>query len=495
MKRSAGILLPVTSLPSTYGIGSFSDCAYKFIDWLKSAGQTYWQILPLGVTGFGDSPYQSFSTFAGNPYLISLEELIEEGLLSKDVCDRIDFGDKPDTIDYHKLYLERYKVLRIAYENDNLQNESFRIFEQENSFWLEDYSLFMAIKGSQNGKPFFEWDSRIKLRDVETLEVYRKELSDDILFHKYIQYKFYSQWSKLKGYANSCGIKIIGDIPIYVARDSSDVWANPELFYVDKNITPKAVAGCPPDGFSETGQLWGNPLYNWDFHKKTDYAWWKLRLKFALLVYDVLRIDHFRGFESFYSIPFGDTTAENGKWEKGPGAELFVGMSDILDNDKIIAEDLGYMTDSVKDMLDKCGFPGMKVLQFAFDSRDTGGNNEHLPHLYNRNSVVYTGTHDNQTIVSWYKTISEEERKNVRDYLYEYSTNDDSIYKSLISLAMRSVSDCCIIPIQDWMGLDDSTRINTPSTTGNNWKWRLKELPNNELADEIRRITQTFGRV
>ncbi|MEE0943960.1 MAG: 4-alpha-glucanotransferase [Clostridia bacterium] len=495
MKRSAGILLSVTSLPSEYGIGSFSNCAYKFIDWLKDAGQTYWQILPLGITGFGDSPYQSFSTFAGNPYLISLEELIEEGLLSKDICNEIDFGDKKDTIDYYKLYRERYKILRIAYENDNLQNESFRIFEQENSFWLEDYSLFMAIKDHQNGKPFFEWDSRLKLRDPETLEDCRKQLSDDILFHKYIQYKFYYQWKKLKTYANSRGIKIIGDIPIYVAHDSADVWANPELFYLDNNITPKTVAGCPPDGFSEIGQLWGNPLYNWDYHKKTGYKWWKLRLKYALQVYDVLRIDHFRGFESFYSIPYGEITAENGKWEKGPGAELFMEASDIVERDKIIAEDLGYMTDSVKDMLNKCGFPGMKVLQFAFDSRDLGGNNEHLPHLYKRNSVVYTGTHDNQTIVSWYKTISEEERNNVRDYLYEYNINDDCIYKSLIVLAMRSVSDCCIIPIQDWMGLDDIARINTPSTTGNNWKWRLNEMPSIELAEEIRKISSIFGRV
>lgn len=495
MKRSAGILLSVTSLPSKYGIGAFSDSAYRFIDWLKEAGQTYWQILPIGVTGFGDSPYQSFSTFAGNPYMISLEELINDGLLSRELCDMTDFGNNAERIDYHKLYKERYRLLRTAYENDNLQMEDFRFFEQENSFWLEDYALFMAIKDSQNGKPFFEWDCKLKLRDKEALEACRRSLSDNILFHKYIQFKFYSQWRKMKSYANKNGIKIIGDIPIYVAHDSSDVWGNPELFYLDSDMAPKAVAGCPPDGFSETGQLWGNPLYNWEYHKNTSYSWWKSRLKYALQVYDVVRIDHFRGFESFYSIPYGDNTAVNGKWEKGPGAELFEKAYDVTQKDKIIAEDLGYMTDSVKQMLNECGFPGMKVVQFAFDSRDSDGANEHLPHLYNRNSVVYTGTHDNQTIVSWFKTISDKEKNNVRNYLFDNNVSDEKIYKSIIALAMRSVADCCIIPMQDWLGLDDSARMNTPSSIGGNWQWRLNSIPSSDLAREIKTITATFGRI
>lgn len=492
MERASGILLPISSLPSKYGIGCFDECAYSFADWLKESGQTYWQILPLGITGFGDSPYQSFSTFAGNPYMISLKDLIADGVIDKEMCDSVDFGTDQGYVDYYKLYNERYRILRIAYNNDSINCEEFRVFEQENSFWLDDYSLFMAIKDKYNGRPFIEWDKELILRDCEFIESAKNSLADTINFHKYIQFKFYSQWKRLKAYANSNGIKIIGDIPIYVAYDSSDVWSNPNLFNLDRNMIPKAVAGCPPDGFSKTGQLWGNPLYNWKYHKGTNYSWWISRLKYALDLYDIVRIDHFRGFESFYAVPYGDDTAVNGKWEKGPGAELFKKSSVIIGSDRIIAEDLGYMTDSVKEMLKECSFPGMKVLQFAFDSRDAGGNNEHLPHLYNRNSVVYTGTHDNQTIVSWFDSITDIERKNVLDYLC--TDNNNNIHKKIIALAMRSVSEICIIPVQDWLALDDRTRMNTPSTLGDNWRWRLETLPGSNLASEIKHMTEIFGR-
>ncbi|MBR3866853.1 MAG: 4-alpha-glucanotransferase, partial [Butyricicoccus sp.] len=474
MSRAAGILLAISSLPSKYGIGCFSKSAYDFVDWLKDAGQTHWQILPLCPTSYGDSPYQSFSTFAGNPYFISLEALIEEGVLTQEECDSADFGDDPNDIDYEKLYHARYPLLRKAYERSKIsENAAYQSFRQENDWWLSDYALFMALKDRFDGKPWTEWPEDIRLRWGFAMDYYRRELYYDIEFQQYLQFKFFEQWRALKAYANAKGIKIVGDIPIYVAMDSADTWSHPELFQLDERNVPTAVAGCPPDGFSAIGQLWGNPLYRWEYHRETGYAWWLSRLWFCFQLYDVTRIDHFRGFDEYYSIPYGAETAMNGWWTKGPGLELFRTVEHHLGWHEIIAEDLGYVTDSVRQLVRDSGFPGMKVLEFAFDSRDTGSANDYLPHNYIENCVAYTGTHDNETIVSWFDTIMKEEREAARDYLCDNHTPKKYLYKSFIALVMRSTAKSCIIPMQDWLGLDNSARMNKPSTVGINWRWRV----------------------
>ena len=339
MNRAAGILLPIASLPSNYGIGCFSQSAYDFVDWLKQAGQTYWQILPLGPTSYGDSPYQSFSTFAGNPYFISLETLVEEGVLTKAECDEADFGSIDHDIDYEKLYINRYPLLRKAYERSNIsKNAAYQKFVSENSWWLSDYALFMAVKERFEGKPWTEWAEDIRLRWANAMDYYRRELYFDIEFQQYLQFQFFTQWNKLRKYANDKGVRIVGDIPIYVAMDSADAWAHPELFQLDSENIPTAVAGCPPDGFSADGQLWGNPLYRWDYHRQTGYDWWITRLWYCFQMYDVVRIDHFRGFDEYYSIPYGEETAVNGHWEKGPGIELFRTMERRLGKHEVIAE-------------------------------------------------------------------------------------------------------------------------------------------------------------
>lgn len=488
--------MPVTSLSSKYGIGCFSKEAYDFIDFLRSAKQTYWQILPLGITGYGDSPYQSFSAFAGNPYMIDLESLINEDVLTKEECENADMETLSGDIDYAKLYKNRYPLLRKAFERSDLKkNEEYKKFESENSYWLEDYALFMAIKDSYGGIAWTEWDNNIRFRTDNSLEEYRCKLRKDINFHKYIQYKFYMQWLALKNYANKNGIKIVGDIPIYAAMDSADAWVNGELFQFDEQKLPRAAAGCPPDGFSAEGQLWGNPLYDWEYHKKTGYDWWKKRLSQCFLLYDAVRIDHFRGFDEYYSIPYGDKNAVNGRWEKGPGYEFFENVKEVIGGKEIIAEDLGYVTDSVRELVYKTGFAGMKVLEFAFDSRDSGAKNDYLPHNYPENCAVYTGTHDNAAINDWFGSITDAERRTAREYLCDYSTPDENLNISFISLIMRSNARICIIPIQDYMGLGSEARINIPSTLGGNWKWRLKE---GELTDDLCRmikgITQRYGR-
>lgn len=496
MKRAAGILLSITSLPSKYGIGCFSKEAYDFVDWLKEAGQSYWQILPVGPTSYGDSPYQSFSTFAGNPYFIDLEALIEEGVLTKAECDAVDFGNKADDIDYKKMYEGRYLLLRKAYERSNIsKNGEYQRFLADNRWWLADYALFMAVKDRFGGVPWTEWAEDIRLRWKNALEYYQRELYFDIEFQQYMQFVFYKQWMALKGYANRNGIKIIGDIPIYVAFDSADAWAHPELFQLDKNNLPTAVAGCPPDGFSPTGQLWGNPLYRWDYHKNTGYKWWISRMEYCFRLYDVVRIDHFRGFDEYYSIPYGDETAKNGHWEKGPGIDLFRSIQQAIGQREVIAEDLGFMTDSVRKLVWESGFPNMKVLEFAFDERDSTSANDYLPHNYRENSVAYTGTHDNETIAGWWKSITKVEREDARNYMCDHYTPDEEIYKPLISLAMRSASNLCIIPMQDYLGLDNTARMNQPSTVGKNWKWRLKKRQlTKKLQKEIYGITKRYER-
>ena len=441
MKRASGVLLPVFSLPSKYGIGCFSKEAYKFIDQLKEAGQSYWQILPLGPTSYGDSPYQSFSTFAGNPYFISLEALVEEGVLTKAECEAVDWGKAKGSIDYKKIYEGRYPLLRKAYERSNVhENAEYQKFVEENSWWLSDYALFMAVKDRFDGVEWKLWADDIKLRWGPAMDYYREELYFDIEFQQYMQFKFYEQWMQLKAYANKKGIQIIGDIPIYVAMDSADTWAHPELFQLDEENVPVAVAGCPPDGFSATGQLWGNPLYRWGYHKETGYQWWISRLAYVFRLYDVVRIDHFRGFDEYFSIPYGAETAVDGHWEKGPGMDLFWKVREALGEKPVIAEDLGYMTDSVKRLVEESGYPNMKVIEFAFDERDTGNASDYLPHNYPRNCVVYTGTHDNETLLSWLEDITPAERRQVRKYLNNFKDSGKELCDDLICLVMQSLA-------------------------------------------------------
>lgn len=497
MNRAAGILLPIASLPSNYGIGCFSQSAYDFVDWLKQAGQTYWQILPLGPTSYGDSPYQSFSTFAGNPYFISLETLVEEGVLTKAECDKADFGSIDNDIDYEKLYINRYPLLRKAYERSDISNNAaYQKFVAENNWWLSDYALFMAVKERFGGKPWTEWAEDIRLRWANAMDYYRRELYFDIEFQQYLQFQFFTQWNKLREYANKKGIQIVGDIPIYVAMDSADAWAHPELFQLDGENMPTAVAGCPPDGFSADGQLWGNPLYRWDYHRQTGYDWWITRLWYCFQMYDVVRIDHFRGFDEYYSIPYGEETAVNGHWEKGPGIELFRTMERRLGRHEVIAEDLGYVTDSVRQLVRDSGFPGMKVLEFAFDSRDSGSANDYFPHNFTENSVAYTGTHDNETLVGWFHSIPREDLQMVRDYLCDQYTPEKQLYKPLISLVMRSIAKTCIIPMQDYLGYDNESRTNKPSTLGINWRWRVRKRElTTALQKEILAVTKRYGRM
>ena len=494
-KRKSGILMPVASLPGKYGIGTFGKESYNFVDMLAEAGQSYWQILPLGPTSYGDSPYQSFSTFAGNPYFIDPEKLIEEGLLTQKEADSYDFGKKTDTIDYGKIYNARFKMLKKAFARADLKgNRKYVKFCRENAFWLEDYALYMAIKNSFGGISFIEWDQSVRKRDKKTLDIYKKKYEKEVEFYKFLQFLFIEQWMGLKKYANKRGVKIIGDIPIYVAFDSADTWASPELFQFDEEGLPTAVAGCPPDGFSATGQLWGNPLYDWEYHKKTGYKWWIARIRHCFMLYDVVRVDHFRAFDAYYSIPYGDKTAKYGKWMKGPGFELFKEIKDQLGDVDIIAEDLGFLTDSVIRLVKRTKCPGMKVLQFAFDSRE---DSDYLPHNYVSNTVCYTGTHDNDTTVGWFKSLKAADRKMACEYINRSDFGSDKeLAHAFTKLAMSSVSKLCIIPMQDWLGLDSKARINTPSTLGGNWVWRMRSGAFSvSLAKQIRRITKLYARL
>ena len=500
MKRASGILLPVFSLPSEHGIGCFSKEAYQFVDMLKKAGQSYWQILPLGPTGYGDSPYQSFSTFAGNPYFIDLAALAGEGLLTDAESREYDSEEQEESIDYEKIYKTRFKVLKKAYERfrDRMagwhhEREAYERFISENAFWLDDYSLYMAVKDKNDGVSWNEWDAPLKNREEEALSEAREELAEEISFYKFQQYEFDRQWKKLHSYANEQGVKIIGDIPIYVAFDSADTWAAPQMFQFDENNEPTGVAGCPPDAFSATGQLWGNPLYDWEYHKKTGYEWWIRRIEHCLKLYDVVRIDHFRGFDEYYSIPYGETTAINGQWLPGPGMDLFRAIEEKLGRPEIIAEDLGFLTPSVLKLLKDSGFPGMKVLQFAFDARESSN---YLPHTYPENCVVYTGTHDNDTTRGWYHAVGKYARDFAKEYMCKPRLDEDSLAGDFICLAMGSVADLCVIPMQDYLGLGSEARINIPSTLGGNWVWRMKKGQfDEETAAEIYRVTKLYGRI
>jgi len=499
MNRSAGVLLSVTSLPSKYGIGCFSDEARLFVDWLAGAGQTYWQLLPLGPTSFGksdDSPYQAYSAFAGNHYFIDLDALIEEGVLSKEECEDAGFDSKDGNVDYEKLHDKRLPLLRKAYERSRInENPEFQGFVRENQWWLSDYALFMSLKLFFNEVPWTEWPEDIRMRWSNALDYYNRELYFDIEFHKYLQFCFWKQWKALKEYANQKGIRFIGDLPIYVSMDSADVWAHPELFQLGSDKIPVAVAGCPPDSFSATGQIWGNPLYNWGAHQGTDFEWWTSRMWYSFQLYDMVRIDHFRGFDEYYSIPSGSESALDGHWEKGPGIAFFRRLEERLGRHPIIAEDLGYVTDTVRALVRDTGFPNMKVLQFGFDPEDVGAANDHLPHNYHRNCVAYTGTHDNETILGWYRGLPKDMRQLVRDYMCDTSTAVKDLNFPMIALAMRTCADTCIIPMQDYLGLDNSTRMNTPSTVGQNWRWRLKggELTE-KLQNGMLKMARRYGR-
>lgn len=490
--RESGILLPVSSLPSNYGIGCFSKEAYEFIDFLHASGQKNWQILPLGPTGYGDSPYQAFSTFAGNPYYIDLETLMEEGLLTEAECEAADFGSSEAYVDYGKIYFARFAVLRRAFDRFDTTKQDFQEFIHREGYWLEDYCLYMAIKNSMGGVAWTDWDAPLRDRQEDALCDAREKLAQEISFCRFLQYMFYGQWNRVRKYAAAKGIKIIGDIPIYVAFDSADTWANPQLFQFTEENLPIAVAGCPPDGFSATGQLWGNPLYNWNHHKETGYVWWQKRMAHCFKMYDVVRVDHFRGFDEYYAIPYGDKTAEFGHWEKGPGLELFETLKRNLGELNIIAEDLGFLTESVLKLVKDTGYPGMKVLQFAFDSREES---DYLPHNYRNNCVVYTGTHDNDTTRGWYESMNEEDRKFAIRYMNNANTPIEDISWDFIRMAQASVADLCVIPMQDYLGLGKEARINMPSTLGDNWKWRLKKGQITEkLSSDIRCITKLYGR-
>lgn len=518
--RKSGILLPVSGIPSRYGIGAFSREAYEFVDFLREAGQKLWQILPLGPTGYGDSPYQSFSTFAGNPYYIDLEALIQEGLLTRQECDACDFGSHEEYVDYKKIYDSRFPILRRAYERAFREKgygfrQDYREFVEKNGYWLEDYALFMAVKDARGGESFMNWEEEIRLRRPEAMASCREAYASETEFYKFQQFLFAHQWRRLKAYANEKGIEIIGDIPIYVSMDSADVWANPRLFQLAQDGQPTGVAGCPPDAFSATGQLWGNPLYDWEYHKQTGYAWWMQRIAYCYELYDIVRIDHFRGFDEYWTVPYGDLTAQRGWWVKGPGYDIFDTMKRTLGEKKVIAEDLGFLTPSVLALVEKTGYPGMKVLQFAFDSRE---DSDYLPHNYPKNCVVYTGTHDNDTTESWYRLLPEGDRQMADEYLdipsgmyadggiagcstgtegYSAGTAGYStgIAWKFIRAAVSSVADTAVIPMQDYLGLGRPARINTPSTLGDNWKWRMKrDACTKELAGRIRDMVKLYGR-
>ncbi|MDD7403300.1 MAG: 4-alpha-glucanotransferase [bacterium] len=484
-ERAAGILLPISSLPSKYGIGTLGKEAFHFVDQLEKAGQKYWQVLPVGPTSFGDSPYQSFSAFAGNPYFIDLELLIKEGLLTKEDVEGINWGDNPSDVDYEKIYNNRFKVLHKAYQASAFEKEKeYQHFLKKSKYWLEDYCLYMALKFYFNGKEWLAWEEDIRMHKKEAVGRYSSLLSEEINFWRFCQYKFYMQWKALKKYANSHHVKIIGDIPLYMALDSADVWAHGELFELDERKKPIHVAGVPPDCFSEDGQLWGNPLYDWKKMKKTKFAWWEERMKSNARLYDVIRIDHFIGIVNYWSIPAKDDTALNGEWKKGPGKKLTDVIKKATKGSEIIAEDLGVVGPNVRKLIGKTGWPGMKILLFAFDG---DGQNEYLPHNYKTtNCIVYGGTHDNETIVGFYKDKTKKETQFTRDYLA--ISEKEEIPKAMLRAGYASIANTAVFQMQDILELDNTARMNFPSTVGTNWKWRM--LPDQFTQKHIRMLKE-----
>ena len=499
MKRACGVLLPVFSLPGNYGIGSFSVKAYEFVDTLRKAEQTYWQILPLGPTGFGDSPYQSFSSFAGNPYLIDLDELVTRGLLDENELKGLDWGGDPRFVDYGKQWENKEKVLKKAFRNfkhslehpeslprpvqDRLDRPRYEAKLASLSEGTKEYCLYRAIKNSMGGKSWTEWDDPLRLRDAAALQKFEAEHAEEIEFHMWVQIVFRDQWTKLREYANVHGIRIIGDMPIYVSPDSSDAWAHPELFQFDKDAKPEKVAGCPPDYFSPEGQLWGNPLYRWPYHKETGYAWWMSRIEYALTLYDYVRVDHFRGFDEYYAIPASHKNAMEGTWEPGPGMDFFHAVEkhfkDRFPELPIIAEDLGLMTESVLKLVKDSGFPAMKVLEFAYDSDNK---NLYLPHNYIRNCVAYTGTHDNEPLMAWIQGQNSDTRLHMIRYQGSEHTPERDLYWDCIRTVLSSIADTVIIPMWDYLGCGPEARVNAPSSAQGNWRWRMRQ---GEFGDHL----------
>ncbi|HZK09128.1 MAG TPA: 4-alpha-glucanotransferase [Bacteroidales bacterium] len=489
--RSSGILLHPTSLPGNYGIGSLGQQALHFIDFLHLAGQKLWQVLPMGHTGYGDSPYQCFSIFAGNPILIDLDSLKDDGLLDDlDLLNDETFDN--GKVDYGKVIIFKNKVLLQAFakfKQSYLLHDAYTLFINKNQHWLDDYATFIAIKEHFGGKPWWEWPEAYRFRQPETIERFTKKHAQSVSFQKFVQYLFHGQWHRVKRYANEKGISVVGDLPLYVAHDSADVWSNHLVFQFDENREPKHVAGVPPDYFSATGQLWGNPLYDWDYMQAHSFEWWAKRIEASIEQYDIIRIDHFRGFEAYWAVPYGDKTAENGKWIKAPGKELFEAIAAKLGKLPIIAEDLGVITDAVEALRDDFEFPGMKILQFAFsDDPD----NCYLPHNYRRNFVVYTGTHDNDTLKGWYDNLEPEVCQQVREYIDSKTGN---INQKLIRLAWSSVADVAIIPLQDLMELGSEARMNIPGTPSGNWHWRCQQHQlTHDKAAWLKHITKIYHR-
>ncbi len=493
MERSSGILLHVTSLPGKYGIGTMGKEAFGFVDFLVASGQKLWQILPLGHTGYGDSPYQCFSAFAGNPLIIDLEKLVKADLLDVSELPGDDhFPD--DNVDYGKVFHYKYKLLGKAFDHflkskDQELRQQFETFCTANKLWLEDYAIFMALKDHHNGSPWQEWSEQIKMREADAIKRYSEFLAKEIKFYRFLQFIFYHQWLELKAYANAHNVKIIGDLPLYVAFDSADAWANPEIFDFDDSLTPRTIAGVPPDYFSETGQLWGNPIYDWKYLQEQGFRWWIDRIKANFLLYDILRIDHFRGLAAYWSVPYGEKTAINGEWIDAPGHAMLKAVYDTLGVMPIIAENLGVITPDVEEMREAFKMPGMKILQFAFDS---GEENEFIPHTYDKNSVVYTGTHDNNTTLGWYHESSDQDKQNVRNY-FHFDDNDPAW--SFIRLAWSTVSNIAIAPMQDILRLGAEARMNFPGKSPGYWKWRYKSDQLTEKhAKDLREISKTYGR-
>lgn len=495
MKRASGILMHITSLPEGEGIGTFGQSAYKFADFLKVANQRFWQILPLGPVGYGNSPYQAFSAFAGNPYLIDLQKLIDEGLLSRhEKIGSAQIGNDIEKVDFEAISEVKMSLLHKAYEISKEDKDLIKQIEQfkvDNESWLDDYSLFMAIKEEHNQMSWQEWEKPLKCREKAALDKCRQSLRDEIEFWNFLQYEFFKQWFELKAYVNGLEIEIIGDIPIYVSIDSSDTWAHPELFKLDEDCQPITVAGCPPDAFTEDGQLWGNPIYDWNYLEEIGYTWWIERMRQNATLYDMIRIDHFRGFESFWEVPFGQKTARNGKWIKGPGHKLFKAINKELGNIGIIAEDLGFITEEVIELRKKTGYPGMSIMQFAFDIK---GDSEYLPHNCDKASVAYIGTHDNETIVGWMKNPN-----NVKQLAfakrYLRLTKKEGYYWGFLRGLWASPAKLAIAQMQDILGLDNRARMNIPSTVGDNWNWRMKsDAIDEEIITKLKKLTKLYGR-
>ena len=495
MKRSSGVLMHITSLPEEEGIGTFGEKAYEFIDFLKASNQRYWQILPLGPVGYGNSPYQAYSAFAGNMYMIDLRKLKKEGLLAKNTNINLNpNSENCEKVNFEVITKAKEVLLRKAYKaskKDERITMQIEEFAKENTSWLEDYSLFMALKEALKKVSWQEWDQKLKQRDQVTLDKYKERFKDEIEFWKFTQYEFFKQWYELKDYANQSGIEIIGDIPIYVSIDSSDTWANPDLFKLDDTYKPTMVAGCPPDVFSEDGQLWGNPIYDWEYIESTGFKWWIERIRQNVKLFDMIRIDHFRGFEAYWEVPFGELTAKNGKWTKGPGMKLFKAIKKELGEVAIIAEDLGVITDEVVELRESTGYPGMKILEFAFDPK---GDSDYLPHNCNKDSVAYIGTHDNETIVGWMQNPANKKQFNYAKR-YLRLTKKEGYAWGFIRGLWASPSNIAIVQMQDLLGLDNKARMNFPSTVGDNWNWRMKDhVLTDDLIKKLKALTKLYGR-